>query len=174
MRQINEVHGVFVYVAFQELSRKWVWVLTTAGARKRPLKCVLLYGFCSSIHCYRHGNTGCTITYRLSGKVGSWSPHPQLLILKLLIWTLLLVLSLSTLSRASKSRIASIAMNSILRACRFINSCVYSRSTGIHNACPSSVCTLGTTLVQVHKLHIYIHYPQVQNLHGSIDTLWER
>ena len=62
-----------------------------------------------------------------------------------------MVLSLSTLSRASKSRIASIAMNSILRACRFINSCVYSRSTGIHNACPSSVCTLGTTLVQVHK-----------------------
>ena len=88
----------------------------------------------------------------------------------LLIWTLLLVLSLPTLSRASKPRIASIAMNSILRTCRFINSCVYSRSTGIHNACPSSVCTLGTTLVQVHK-YIYIHSPQDQNLHGSIDTL---
>ena len=156
MRQINEVHGVFVYVAFQELSRKWVWVLTTAGARERPLKCVLLYGFCSSIHCYRHGNTGCTITYRLSGKVGSWSPHPQLLILKLLIWTLLLVLSLSILSRASKP---GIGVNSILRTCEFINSCVYSRSTRnpyIH-ACPSSVCTLGTTLVQVHKLILYIY-----------------
>ena len=72
----------------------------------------------------------------------------------LLIWTLLLVLSLSTLSRASKPRIASIAMNSILRTCKFINSCIYSRSTRIHNACPSSVCTLRTTLVQVHK-YIY-------------------
>ena len=64
----------------------------------------------------------------------------------LLIWTLLLVLSLSTLSRASKPRIASIAMNSILRTCKFINSCAYSRSTRNHNACLSSVCTLGTTL----------------------------
>ena len=84
----------------------------------------------------------------------------------LLIWTLLLVLSLSTLSRASKPRIASIATNSILRTCRFINSC----STRNHDACHSSVCTLGTTLVQVHK-YIYIYSPQDQNLHGSINTL---
>ena len=47
----------------------------------------------------------------------------------LLIWTLLLVLSLSTLSRASKPRIAS--MNSILCTCMFINCCVYSRSTSM-------------------------------------------
>ena len=47
IRQVKEVHGVFAYVTFQEL--------TTAGARKRPLNCVLLYGFC--------GNTGCAITH---------------------------------------------------------------------------------------------------------------
>ena len=41
----------------------------------------------------------------------------------LLIWTLLLVLSLSSLSRASEP---GIGMNSILRTCKFINSCVYS------------------------------------------------
>ena len=39
----------------------------------------------------------------------------------LLIWTLLLVLLLSTLSRASEP---GIGMNSILRTCMFINSCV--------------------------------------------------
>ena len=47
----------------------------------------------------------------------------------LLIWTLLLVLSLSTLSRASEP---GNGMNSILRTCKFINCCVYSRSTRNH------------------------------------------
>ena len=164
MRQVNEVHlgiyvcevhGVFVYVAFQELSRKWVWVLTTAGTRKRPLKCVLLYGFCSSIHCSRGGNTGCTIV-PFQGKLGLWSPctssvryailftiitkgNNQLClwaggkelswgvekqVYTLLIWTLLLVLSLLSLSRTSKP---GNGMNSILHTCKFINCCVYSR-----------------------------------------------
>ena len=132
----------------------------TAGARNRPLKCVLLYGFCSSIHSYRCGNTGCTITYthclnRLVHEAHILSeayyfnynhnkrqqPIVSLgrgqgavmgvvkQVYTLLIWTLLLVLSLSSLSRASKP---GIGMNSILRTCKFINSCVYSRSTRNH------------------------------------------
>ena len=121
-------------------------------------KCVLLYGFCSNIHGSGRRNTGCTITHCRKSLVYEVHAHPQwgmLYILftiitkgnnqlclwtggkelswgvekqvyTLLIWTLLLVLSLSTLSRASKP---GIGMNSILRTCKFINSCVYSRST---------------------------------------------
>ena len=52
----------------------------------------------------------------------SWGVEKQ--VYTLLIWTLLLVLSLSSLSRTSKP---GNGMNSILRTCKFINCCVYSR-----------------------------------------------
>ena len=74
MKQVKEVHG---YVEFQELSRKWVWVLITAGQGRGHWSVhVLLCGFCSSIHCSRCGNTGCTTTH-CRKKVDLWSPHPQ-------------------------------------------------------------------------------------------------
>ena len=104
---------------------------------------VLLYGFCSSIHCSRRGNIRCTITHcqkRLVYEAHilseacyfnySYNKRQQPTaslgrgqgtvmgvekkVYTLLICMLVLVLSLSSLSRASIPGIASIAMNSIL------------------------------------------------------------